>query len=131
MSLPLITLSLSLRLALLPLGTLYMYTPYPEVEDIKGTYESEFEVELTLERIFFVRGSVLTVFLPSPLHGFDLSYADYVFGFGARARGIEVGFEHECFHPLIAYVPRHRKSSLYEGAIERLYVKVTLKKEFP
>ena len=131
MSLPLITLTLSLRLALLPLGTLYLYTPYPDVQDIAGTYESEFEVELVIERIFFVRGSVLTVFFPSSLHGFNLSYADYVFGFGARARGIEVGFEHECFHPLIAYVPRHRKSSLYEGAIERLYVKVTIEKEFP
>lgn len=131
MTLPLLTLTLALRLAYLPLGTLYLYTPHPDVQDIKGSYEGEFGVELEIERTFFVRGAVLTTFFPSPFYGFDVSHSDYVFGFGLRAGGLEVGFEHECFHPLIAYTKTASKSPLYEGAIERLYVKASLKKEFP
>jgi len=131
MTLPLLTLTLALRLAYLPLGTLYLYTPAPASQDIAGSYESVFEAEIEVERIFFVRGSVLTAFFPSPLRGFNVSHSDYVFGFGLRARGLEVGFEHECFHPLLAYAMTSPESPLYEGAIERIYVKASLKKEFP
>lgn len=120
-------LTLGLELSVFPFSTLQLYEPVRSMQDTPS-FSVRYSTELLVNKHIFLRGYIDIGEAPSSNAMFALTAGQYSVSVGFLAGPIEVGYEHLCFHPLIAYIPmKPEVTPLYEGAIERVYIKATLK----
>jgi hypothetical protein len=76
---------------------------------------------------FFVEGEVRTDILKSyQLINFIPVGMSYSIGGGWKNDWIEIGWEHECSHPVVTYYPVFPGTFNWEGAIEHAYVRISM-----
>lgn len=120
-------LTLGLELSMFPFSTLQLYEPVRSMQDAPS-FSVRYSTELLVNKHIFLRGYIDIGEDPSMIRRFTLTTGQYSVSAGFLMGPLEVGYEHLCFHPLLTYIPLHPDTHvLYEGAIERVYVKATLK----
>lgn len=120
-------LTLGMELSMFPFSTLHLYEPTGSVQD-SPSFSVRYSTELLVNKHIFLRGSIDISEVPSSGGTFTLTAGQYAVSGGFQWKSLEIGYEHMCFHPLLTYTPLRPKANiLYEGAIERLYIKATIK----
>lgn len=123
-----IDLKASLEIGWLPNGTALMI----EDSGIKAHQENEDEqfytdlsADVWLFDHVFVGGSVKTyMFASSEEINFDPNQDMYTFHVGATYKGIEIGFEHMCTHPVVTYSALNWNDKNWEGYWEYAWLSV-------
>lgn len=97
--------------------------------DYSNSYGGEFGIKAELfDGLVFVEASTYSLFHSTARESFDFSpnSQDYRIGVGvAISEFLFIGYEHSCFHPVMAYYPLSKESAVphFEGSYDRLYVR--------
>lgn len=91
-----------------------------------NTFQIDFGMELKLFNNFiFIRGSNSSYFHKDKVELFDFypNFQHYNIAVGLRYGNFEIGYEHNCFHPVIGYIPAddYDYKLKYEGANNKIY----------
>lgn len=108
------------------LGFAPVYQSTNVIPGIEQVYYIDMDVEIIVQNFFFVGGDWKTYFQPCEAgHSFYPVEARYTFNTGLRYKNIEIGFEHQCIHPVVsggADLLRERY-----GGHEEIYIRISNK----
>jgi len=97
-------------------------------------FDQVYYVKLGAEATYgpvFINGSVDTyMFKQNNSLWFDPFQMTYLIGAGVRVEGLEIGWKHSCFHPIITYNFTWWDDQItpsYEGGFDQFYLKYTIK----
>jgi len=88
-------------------------------------FNVSFTGEIEILKTIFIGGSMLTnmSLIINPI-GFFPSDIWYSFNTGIRISNFEIGFRHNCFHPIQPYISRSNPGNVFaEGGFEEIYMK--------
>ncbi len=120
-----IILAFALELGCLPFDRTIMYDP-PALVVQDWVYYDRMETEVQLfNNHIFVGGSVETRMWKNEMAiYFWPERAGFAFNAGLRWGPVEIGFLHYCTHPVIPRKPYSNPRVLWEGAYEKIYIRV-------
>jgi hypothetical protein len=86
-----------------------------------------FELPLTIKTVetkFQIGGNIRTNISPNGIKDFNPTKEIYGFFVNYKIKNLEIGFRHNCQHPIYAYMIHPEKYSYrFEGSYEELYLK--------
>lgn len=120
-----LALAFALEVGLLPFDQTIMYQP-PARSDEKWVFYTTLEAELQfLDNHAFIGGRTeIREWKDLAAMGFWPERAGFAFNAGLRWGPVEIGFLHYCTHPVIPFEPLREPSVLWEGAYEKIYLRV-------
>ena len=115
----------ALMIGLIPLMTFYYWD-----SEYKQAYDTAYYINLDVEadyKGFFVGGYYQSTFYSSQGFGFEMDNDIFEFRAGWKSDNVEIGFKHNCSHPLVSYLWQHPDLiNLREGGWQEFYLKLSL-----
>lgn len=121
--LSILAMSFSLEAGWLPNGQIGIYPEQNTFQRYTMKLQGYTDLETKLHcSIFYIGGSVRTSFYGWNGDSFDPSKIDFKFDAGLSYKSIDIGWRHDCFHPIQPYVSQ-LPVPRWEGAYQEVFVK--------
>lgn len=74
-------------------------------------------------------GGMINYFTPITLTNYDPFQMTFIFNAGYKTGGVQIGFEHSCFHPMQPYatIIGNEIKPKYEGGYNKIFIKMSTK----
>lgn len=123
----LLAILFAFELGVVPGNGWFLYEDQELFEPAGVGYYTQLDAEVQYGPAF-VGGSVRTDMTPDSLGSWNPHWMTYRFNAGVRWNLFEVGYRHQCTHPLQTYVynQSYLKTPILEGAYDEVYARMSV-----
>ena len=120
-----LALAFAIEVGLLPIDQTIMYQSTSRSDEAWVFYTTlEAEVQLFDNHAFIGGSTEIREWKDKDAMSFWPERAGFAFNAGLRWGPVEIGFLHYCTHPVIPFEPFSNPRVLWEGAYEKIYIRV-------
>jgi hypothetical protein len=122
-------LLITLEMGIVPSGHLRTYheTPSRINMAVSMYIKSDFELQM-FNNNWFIGGEIISYFWKSKSgKGFSPTDMNFILKTGFRYKWLEIGYRHNCLHPVIAYLSSKGINLNYEHSYDEIYIQATIR----
>jgi len=120
-----LTFAFFLELGYLPSNSLTVYNP-PARVDYEHTFYADLGYELSYADLFYIGGGFKVYSWPISLGSYFPFFIDCRFNCGIRFSIFDIGYRHQCSHPVIPYFSLDQANSIHlDASYDELFIRIS------